>query len=145
MHERLRFVARLLEGEKMAPLSKFAISWKTGYKDLRPLQRCGVQAFTDLSRRPYRQANRLPPQLEATIIRLKREYALVSGNCCSSAFAATDGSAASCAITVRTARRRSSLRTTICGYARLFGPHLDPTRMPAGFEQCVTHRRRARV
>jgi len=31
-------------------------------------------AFTDGSRRPYRQANRLPPQLEAVIVRLKREY-----------------------------------------------------------------------
>ena len=38
------------------------------YKD------CGVQAFTDRSRRPYRQANRLPPPIEATIVRLKREY-----------------------------------------------------------------------
>jgi putative transposase len=31
--ERLRFVARLLEGEKMAPLcGEFGISRKTGYK-----------------------------------------------------------------------------------------------------------------
>ena len=33
MDERLRFVARLLEGEKMAPLcAAFGISRKTGYK-----------------------------------------------------------------------------------------------------------------
>jgi putative transposase len=33
MDERLRFVARLLEGEKMAPLcAEFGISRKTGYK-----------------------------------------------------------------------------------------------------------------
>jgi len=33
MDERLRFVARLLEGEKMAPLcGEFGISRKTGYK-----------------------------------------------------------------------------------------------------------------
>ena len=39
MDERLRFVARLLEGEKMAPLcAEFGISRKTGYKILRPLQ-----------------------------------------------------------------------------------------------------------
>jgi putative transposase len=75
MDERLRFVARLLEGEKMAPLcTEFGISRKTGYKIFDRYQDCGVQAFTDRSRRPYRQANRLPPQLEATIIRLKREY-----------------------------------------------------------------------
>src|SRR5919201_682050 len=75
MDERLRFVARLLEGEKMAPLcAAFGISRKTGYKIFERYKDCGVQAFTDRSRRPYRQANRLPPQLEAVIVRLKREY-----------------------------------------------------------------------
>src|ERR1700681_4819120 len=75
MDERLRFVARLLEGEKMAPLCvEFGISRKTVYKIFDRYQDCGAQAFTDRSRRPYRQANRLPPQLEAVIVRLKREY-----------------------------------------------------------------------
>ena len=75
MDERLRFVARLLEGEKMAPLcAEFGISRKTGYKLFDRYKDCGVLAFTDRSRRPYRQANRLPPQLEAMIVRLKREY-----------------------------------------------------------------------
>jgi putative transposase len=75
MDERLRFVARLLEGQKMAPLcAEFGISRKTGYKIFERYKDCGVAAFTDRSRRPYRQANRLPPQLEATIVRLKREY-----------------------------------------------------------------------
>src|SRR5215212_979232 len=75
MDERLRFVARLLEGEKMAPLCvEFGISRKTGYKIFDRYKDCGVNAFTDRSRRPYRQANRLPPQLEAVIVRLKREY-----------------------------------------------------------------------
>ena len=75
MDERLRFVARLLEGEKMAPLcAEFGISRKTGYKIFDRYKDCGVQAFTDRSRRPYRQANRLAPQLEAVIVRLKREY-----------------------------------------------------------------------
>jgi len=37
MDERLRFVARLLEGEKMAPLcAAFGISRKTGYKIFDP-------------------------------------------------------------------------------------------------------------
>jgi putative transposase len=68
-------VARLLEGEKMAPLCiEFGISRKTGYKIFDRYKDCGVQAFTDRSRRPYRQANRLPPPIEATIVRLKREY-----------------------------------------------------------------------
>jgi transposase len=75
MDERLRFVARLLEGEKMAPLcAEFGISRKTGYKIFDRYKDCGVTAFTDRSRRPYRQANRLPAPIEATIVRLKREY-----------------------------------------------------------------------
>jgi putative transposase len=75
MDERLRFVARLLEGEKMAPLcAQFGISRKTGYKIFERYKDCGVAAFSDRSRRPYRQANRLPLQLEAVIVRLKREY-----------------------------------------------------------------------
>src|ERR1700726_4341299 len=75
MDERLRFVARLLEGEKMAPLcAEFGISRKTGYKIFERYKDCGVAAFTDRSRRPYRQANPLPPQLEAVIDGLKREY-----------------------------------------------------------------------
>ncbi len=75
MDERLKFVARLLAGEKMAPLcAAFGISRKTGYKIFERYKDCGVAAFTDRSRRPYRQANRLPPQLEAVIVRLKREY-----------------------------------------------------------------------
>jgi len=75
MDERLRFVARLLEGEKMAPLcAEFGISRKTGYKIFERYKDCGVAAFSDRSRRPYRQANRLPPQLEAVIVRLKRDY-----------------------------------------------------------------------
>jgi putative transposase len=73
--ERLRFVARRLEGEKMAPLcAEFGISRKTGYKIFERYQDCGLQAFTDRSRRPHRQANRLPAAVEATIVRLKREY-----------------------------------------------------------------------
>jgi len=75
MDERIRFVARLLEGEKMTALcGEFGISRKTGYQLFNRYKDCGVAAFTDRSRRPYRQANRLPPQLEAVIIRLKREY-----------------------------------------------------------------------
>ena len=75
MDERLRFVARLLEGEKMAPLcAEFGISRKTGYKIFERYKSCGQDALTDRSRRPYRQANRMPAPIEATIVRLKREY-----------------------------------------------------------------------
>jgi transposase len=75
MDERLRFVARLLEGEKMAPLcAEFGISRKTGYKIFDRYKDCGAQAFSDRSHRAHRQANRLAAPIEATIVRLKREY-----------------------------------------------------------------------
>jgi len=74
MDERIRFVARLLDGEKMAVLCReFNISRKTGYKIWQRFRGCGTGAFTDRSRRPYRQANQLPLQIEKLIVRLKRE------------------------------------------------------------------------
>src|SRR5262245_53305451 len=66
MDERLRFVARLLEGEKMAPLcAEFGISRKTGYKIFDRYKDCCLEALTDRSGQPFRHANRLPAQLEA--------------------------------------------------------------------------------
>ena len=74
MDERLRFVARLLEGEKMAALCReFDVSRKTGYKIFQRYKDCGLEGLTDRSRRPYRQANQLPLQIETLIVRLKRE------------------------------------------------------------------------
>ena len=73
MDERLRFVARLLEGEKMAALcAEFGISRKTGYKIYDRYKDCGVVGLST-SRRPQRQANQLPLPVEARIVRLKRE------------------------------------------------------------------------
>jgi len=75
MDERLRFVARLLEGEKMAVLCReFDISRKTDYKIFQRYKDCGVTGLTDRSRRPYRQANKLPVQIERLIVQLKREH-----------------------------------------------------------------------
>jgi len=74
MDERLKFIARVLDGEKMAPLCReFSISRKTGYKILRRYNDSGLQALTDRSRRPYRHANQLPFQIETLIVRLKRD------------------------------------------------------------------------
>lgn len=74
MDERLKFVARLLDGEQMASLCRdFGISRKTGYKIQRRYNDCGLEALTDRSRRPYRQANQLPMQIEKLIVRLKQE------------------------------------------------------------------------
>jgi putative transposase len=75
MDERLRFVARLLEGEKMAGLCReFDISRKTGHKIFNRYKECGLEGLTDRSRRPYRQANRLPFQVETLIVQLKKEH-----------------------------------------------------------------------
>ena len=63
MDERMKFVARLLEGEKMAVLCReFDISRKTGYKIFSRYKDCGLEGLTDRSRRPYRHANQLPFQ-----------------------------------------------------------------------------------
>jgi transposase InsO family protein len=74
MDERLRFVARLLEGEQMSLVCReFGISRKTGYKIFDRYKEHGLEALTDRSRRPVRYANQLPQQLEAAIVGLKRD------------------------------------------------------------------------
>ncbi len=75
MDERLKFVARLLDGEKMAVLCReFDIARKTGYKIFNRYKDCGLRGLTDRSRRPYRQANQLPFQIEKRIVQLKQEH-----------------------------------------------------------------------
>ena len=75
VEERLRFIARLLDGEKMAGLCReFGISRKTGYKIFKRYKDCGIDGLTDRSRRPYRQANQLPMQIEKLIVGFKKEY-----------------------------------------------------------------------
>jgi len=75
MDERLRFIARLLDGEQMSGLcTEFGISRKTGYKIYHRYKGCGIDGLTDRSRRPLRHANQLPMAIEKLIVRLKREY-----------------------------------------------------------------------
>jgi transposase len=74
MEERLRFVARLLEGESMSQLCReFGISRKTGYKLFDRFNEHGAEALTDRLRRPVRYANQLPEQVERLIVDLKRD------------------------------------------------------------------------
>jgi transposase InsO family protein len=74
MEERLRFVARLLDGEAMTDVCRqFGISRKTGYKIFDRYKECGLAALNDRSRRPVRYANQLPQQVESLIVRLKTE------------------------------------------------------------------------
>src|ERR1700728_320258 len=75
VEERMRFVARLLEGEKMAVLCReFDIARKTGYKIFQRYKDSGTRGFDDRSRRPYRHANKLPFQIEALIVRIRKEH-----------------------------------------------------------------------
>ncbi len=74
MEERLRFVARLLDGEGMSYVCRsFGISRKTGYKIFNRYKEHGLEALSDRSRRPVRYANQLPEQIEQMIVRLKKE------------------------------------------------------------------------
>jgi transposase InsO family protein len=72
--ERLRFVARLLEGEGMSEVCRsFGISRKTGYKIFNRYKEDGLDALCDRSRRPVRYANQLADQVERLIVDLKRD------------------------------------------------------------------------
>jgi len=74
MDERIKFVARLLQGEKMAELCReFGISRKTGYKFWDRYKDVGLHGLTDRSRRPVRYANQLPVQIECEILRIKKD------------------------------------------------------------------------
>jgi len=74
MEERLRFVARLLDGEAMTEVCReFGISRKTGYKIFDRYKEHGLEALSDRSKRPVRYANQLPAQIETLIVQLKPE------------------------------------------------------------------------
>src|ERR1700746_2560353 len=74
MEERLRFVARLLDGETMTDVCReFGISRKTGYKIFDRYKEHGLEALSDRSKRPIRYANQLPAQIETLIVQLKAE------------------------------------------------------------------------
>lgn len=73
MNERMKFIGRLLEGEKMVELCReFGISRKTGYKFWQRYKSVGLHGLTDRSRRPVRYANQLPMQIEKEILRIKQ-------------------------------------------------------------------------
>src|SRR3954447_8258772 len=74
MDERLKFVARLLDGEKMAPLCReFGISRKTGYKILTRYNEVGLDGLTDRRAGPIATPINCPFQIEAQIVRLKQD------------------------------------------------------------------------
>lgn len=74
LDEKLKFVSRLLEGEKLAPLCReFNISRKTGYKIWSRYKDFGLEGLEERSRKPHRTANQLPFQIEQSILRIKQE------------------------------------------------------------------------
>lgn len=74
MDERLKFVARVLDGESMSALCReFGISRKTGYKLFNRYKECGLEALQDRTRRPVRYGNQLPMQIEKCILALKQD------------------------------------------------------------------------
>ena len=74
MDEKLKFVSRYLDGEKITTLcQEFGISRVTSHKIIEHSKDSGLEAFTDRSRRPFRQATRLPFQVEQLIVNLKKE------------------------------------------------------------------------
>jgi len=75
MEERLRFIARLLEREKMAPLwREFGISRMTGYKIFDRGTASGLDGLHDRNKDAYRQANKLPFHVERTILGIKKGF-----------------------------------------------------------------------
>ena len=74
MDERIKFVGRLLDGEKMAVVCReFGISRKTGYKIFNRYKQLGLEGLANQSRRPYRHANQIPFQVERSIVQIKKE------------------------------------------------------------------------
>ncbi len=75
MDERLKFVARRLDGEKMSTLCReFGISRKTGYKIFNRYKDYGLRGLEDRARSPYRHPNKLPFQIEKAILSIKRDH-----------------------------------------------------------------------
>ena len=68
MDERMRFVARLMEGEKMAVLCReFDISRKTGYKLFNRFKNSGIEGLTDRSYVPNVGDSRIRRRLRVRI------------------------------------------------------------------------------
>lgn len=75
MDEKLKFIARYLEGETITSLSReFGVSRTTGHNLIRRYREMGCEALVEQKRTPHRYANKLPIQVEALILDLKRKY-----------------------------------------------------------------------
>ena len=75
VNERLKFVARLQDGERMKDVCEaFGISRKTGHKLWKRYQERGVEALYDQSRAPRRIPHRTPPETRKLVIDAKKKH-----------------------------------------------------------------------
>src|SRR5438445_8427968 len=75
MSERMRFVLRHEEGERMTDLClEFGISRKTGYKLLERYNEQGPAGLFDLPRRPHRLARQTDRKIQEVLIASKHEH-----------------------------------------------------------------------
>jgi len=73
MDERVKFISRLLEGDRMSDICKdFGISRKTGYKFRNRYLAHGVRGLVDNSKRPDFHPHKTPETIEKLIIKLRR-------------------------------------------------------------------------
>lgn len=74
LDERMKFVGRLLSGEKMAPLCReFGISRVTGHKIWKRYREQGTSGLKHRSRSPHSHPNQVSFDVEQLIIRFKKE------------------------------------------------------------------------
>lgn len=74
MDERMKFIGRLLYGEKLAPLcEEFGISRVTGHKLWQRYQEQGLSGLPNQSRAPHHHPNQTPFEVEQKIVCLKKE------------------------------------------------------------------------
>lgn len=75
MTQRMQFVSRLIEGEKMSDLCReFEISRKTGYKLFERFKYQGLVGLQDATRRPKNSPNQTEKQIVSEILSLKEAH-----------------------------------------------------------------------
>jgi len=75
MDERVRFVGRILDGERIGDLCReFGISRKTGYKFLERYKRLSIVGLQDQPRAPERIPHRTRPEIAELLLNLRREH-----------------------------------------------------------------------
>lgn len=73
MDERVRFIRRLMEGERMTDLcEEFGISRKTAYKFRSRFLAHGIRGLFDQSRRPNQHPHHTPKEIEKVILALRK-------------------------------------------------------------------------